>query len=75
MVEFSRGEELYQFHWVVGTKDAKIPLKFWVGSLGLTVSLRVVGCGQADAILEETSELLGKGRGKLRATIRDEGIM
>ena len=75
MVEFSGGQELYPFHRVVGTKDVKIHLKFLIGSLSLTISLRVIGSGQADVILEEMSKFLGKGRGKLRATIRDESVM
>ena len=75
MVEFRRRKELYPCSWVVGTEDAKVCLKFLIGLLSLTISLRVIGSGQADVILEEMSKFLGKGRGKLRATIRDESVM
>ena len=75
MVEFCGGKELYRFSWVVGTKGAEICFKFLIGSLGLTVSLRMIGSREANIVLEEMSEFLGEGRSELRATVGDESIM
>ena len=75
MVEFCRGKELYPFSRIVDTKDAEICLKLLIGSLSLTISLRMVGSGEANIISEEASEFFGEGRGKLWTTIRDESIM
>ena len=43
--------------------------------LGLSICLRMVGSGEVNMILEETSEFLSKGRSKLRASVRDESVM
>ena len=75
VVEFCRGKELYPFSRVVGAKDAEISFEFLIGSLGLSIRLRMVGCGEANIILEEMSEFLSKGGGELRASVRDESIM
>ena len=75
MVEFSGEKELHPFCQVIGTKDVKICLKFLIGSLGLTISLRVIGSGEVNIILKEMSEFFGKGRSKLRTMIRDESIV
>ena len=75
VVEFCRGKELYPFSWVVGTKDAEICFELLIGSLSLTISLWMISSGEANIILEETSEFLGKGRSKLRTLVRDESVM
>ena len=75
MVEFSGGKEVYPFCQIIGTENVKIHLKFLICSFSLTICLRVIGCGQVNIEFKETSKFLGEGRGKLRATIRDEGIM
>ena len=75
MVEFHRGKELYPFGQVVGTKDAEICLEFLIGSLGLTIGLRVIGSGEANIILKEMSKFFGKGRSELRTLVRDESIV
>ena len=75
MVEFCRGKELYPFSRVVGTKDVEIYFKLLIGLHGLTISLRMIGSGEANIILEETSKFLGKGRSKLRASVGDESIV
>ena len=75
MVELGGGKELYPFSWVVGTEDAKICFKFLIGSLSLTITLRMISGGQANIILEEMSEFFGEGGSKLRTMIRDESIM
>ena len=53
MVEFGRREELHPFSRVVGAEDAEISLEFLVGSLGLSVGLRVVCGGESYVIVEE----------------------
>ena len=75
VVEFCQGKELYPFSWVVGAKDAEISFKFLIGSLGLSIHLRMVGSGEVNIILEEMSEFLSEGGGKLRASVGDESIM
>ena len=75
MVEFCRGKELYPFSWVVSTKDVKICFKFLIGSLSLTISLRMIGSREANIVLEEMSEFLGEGRSKLRASVGDESVV
>ena len=75
VVEFYRGKELYPFSRVVGTKDVEICFKLLIGSLSLTICLWVIGSRQVNIILEEVSEFLGKGGGKLRTTVGDESVM
>ena len=75
MVEFCQGKELYPFSRIVGAKVVEISFKFLIGSLSLSIRLRMVGHGEANIILEETSEFLGKGRSKLRASVGDESIV
>ena len=54
MVEFGGGEELHPFSRVIGAEDAEISFEFLIGSLSLSVSLRVVGGGESYVIVEET---------------------
>ena len=75
VVKFCQGKELYPFSRVVGAKDVEICFKLLIGSLSLSIGLRMVGSGEANIILEETSKFLSKGRSELRASVRDESIM
>ena len=75
VVEFCQGKQLHPFSQVVGAKDAEISFEFLIGLLGLSICLRMVGSGEVNMILEETSEFLSKGRSKLRASVRDESVM
>ena len=75
VMEFCRGKELYPFSRVVGAKDVEISFELLIGLLGLSIGLRMVGSGEANVILEETSKFLSEGRGELRASVRDESIM
>ena len=52
VVEFCGGKELYPFSGVVGTKDVEICLKLLIGSLGLTIGLRMIDSGEANIIFE-----------------------
>ena len=53
MMEFSGGKELHPFSRVIGAEDAEISLEFLVGSLSLSVSLRMVCSGESYVIVEE----------------------
>ena len=75
VVTFCRGKELYPFNRVIGAKDAEICFKLLIGSLGLSIGLRMVGSGEANIILEEMSQFLSEGRSELRALVRDESIV
>ena len=75
MVEFCQGKELYPFSQVVGVEDAEISFELLIGLLGLSISLRMVGSGEANIILEETSKFFSKGGSKLRALVGDESIV
>ena len=75
VMEFCRGKELYPFGQVVGAKDVEICFELLIGSLSLSIGLRVVGSGEANIILEETSKFLSKGRSELRASVRDGSVM
>ena len=75
VVKFCQGKELYPFSRVVGAKDAEISFEFLIGSLSLSIHLRMVSCGEANIILEETSEFFSEGGGELRASVGDESIM
>ena len=75
MVEFCQGKEMHQFSWVVGAKDAEISFELLIGSLGLSIGLRMVGSGEVNIIFEKTSEFLSEGRSELRALVRDESVV
>ena len=52
VVEFRGGEELYPFSQVFGAKDVEICLKLLIGSLSLTISLRMICSREANIIFE-----------------------
>ena len=51
VLEFSGGEELRPLVRVVGTEDLKISLYFLIGSFGLSISLGVIRCREANIIV------------------------
>ena len=53
----------------------EVGFNFLVNPLSLPIGLRVVGSGEFDVIFEELSQFSGEGGGKLRASIRYQGIM
>ena len=53
MVEFSRGEELHPFSWVIGAEDVEIGLEFLIGSFSLSIGLRMIGSGESYVVVEE----------------------
>ena len=73
--KFCRGEELSPFLRIMGTKDPKIGFNLLIGMFGLSICLGVVGRGETDVVFKDTGELSSKGRGKLWASIRDDGVI
>ena len=61
--------------WLICAEDAEVGFNFLVNPLCLPIGLRVVGSGEFDVVLEESSQFSGEGRGKLRASIRYQGVM
>ena len=53
MVKFGGGKELHPFSWVVSAEDAEISLEFLVGSLSLSVGLRLICNGESYVVVEE----------------------
>ena len=75
MVELGGKKELGPQGQIIGIKNPKICFKFLIGSLGLSISLRVVCCGESYVIFEKVSEFASKGRGELRTMIGDDCVM
>ena len=75
MLELSGSKELGPLVWIVCAEDMEVDFDFLIGSFSLSISLGVIGSRKADVVFEDSSEFSGKGRSKLWATIRDEGIM
>ena len=73
--EFGRSEELGLFLGIIGTKYPKIGFNLLIGSFSLSISLGVISSGEVDIVFKDTSKFLNKGRGELRASIRDDGVM
>ena len=61
MVEFSGGEELHPFSWVIGAEDTEIGLEFLIGSFSLSISLGVVGSGELYVVVEEACKFPCEG--------------
>ena len=54
VLEFGCREEIKPGSRVVGTKDTEICFYFLIGAFGLSISLRVICCGEFDIVLEES---------------------
>ena len=52
VVKFGSGEKFCPFLRIVGSEDSEISLNFLVGSFSLPISLRVIGGGEVDIIVE-----------------------
>ena len=75
MMKLSSGKEVHPFPRIVGTEDAKICFNLLIGSLGLSIHLRVICSGKFDIVVKELCKFSGKGRSKLRASVRYQGVM
>ena len=59
----------------MGTEDPKIGFNFLIGSFSLPIRLGVVGRGEADIVFKNTGEFVSEGRGKLWASVGDDGVV
>ena len=75
MDKFCQGEESSPFPRVVSAEDPEIGFNLLIGSFGLSVSLGVVGRGEANVVFKDVGEFMSKGRGKLRASVGDNGVI
>ena len=75
MDKFGRGKELSPFPRIMGAKDLKIGFDLLIGSFSLSICLGVVGKGESDVVFKDASEFTSKGRGKLGASVGDDGVV
>ena len=73
--EFGKGNVLGPGSRVRATEDLKISFYFLVNAFSLPISLRVIGGGEDKFVTEEFPQFSGKGRGKLRSSIRDDFVV
>ena len=75
MDKFCRSEESSPFTRVVSAEDPEIGFNFLIGSFGLPISLGVVSRGEVDIVFKNMGEFTSEGRGKLWASVRDDGVI
>ena len=75
MIKLSGGKEVCSFLRIVGTENVKICFNLLIGSLGLSICLRVICGGKFGIVVEELCKFSGKGRSKLGAFVRYQGVM
>ena len=75
MLEFCERKELGPLMGVAGTEDTEVGFDFLIGPLGLSISLRVVRSGESNIVFEDSGKFLGKCRGELGSSVRDESVM
>ena len=63
------------FPRVVSAEDPEIGLNLLIGSFSLSVGLGVVGRGEANVVFKDAGEFTSKGRGKLGASVGDDGVV
>ena len=75
MDKFGRGEEVSPFLRIMDAEDPKIGFHFLIGSFSLSISLGVIGGGEANVIFEDAGKFASEGRGKLGASVGDDGVI
>ena len=60
---------------VGSTEDPKICFNLLIDMFCFTIGLWVIGGREGEVIIQEFAKLLGKGGGKLWATIRDDLVV
>ena len=60
---------------VIGTENTEISFYFLIGSFSLSVSLRMVGSGEADIVFKDSGKFLSECRGELWSSVGDESIV
>ena len=74
-MKLSSGKEVHSFLRIIGTEDVKTCFNLLIGSLGLSIHLRMICSGKFDIIVKESCKFSGKGRSKLRASVGYQGVM
>jgi hypothetical protein len=75
MNEFCHGKVLDPIKRCRAAVDAKVGFQFLVQMFSLSISLRVVCCGEGDFIVKESSKFFGEFRGELGTSIRDDFVV
>ena len=75
MLEFSERKELGPLMGITGAEDTEVGFDFLIGSLGLSISLRVVCSGESNVVFEDSGKLLGKRGSELGSSIRNKSVM
>ena len=75
MLEFCERKEPGPLVGVTSTEDTEVGFDFLVGSLGLSISLRVVRSRESNVVFEDSGELLGECRGELGSSVRNESVV
>ena len=75
MLELCECKELGPLVGITGAEDTKVGFDFLIGSFGLSISLRVVGSGESNVIFEDSGKFLGKRRGELGSSVRNESVV
>ena len=75
VLEFGGGKEFGPLVGVFGTEDMEISLYFLIGSFSLSISLRMIGSGEADIVFEDSGKFFSECRGKLWSSVGDESIV
>ena len=75
MLEFCEHKELGPLMGITGTEDTKVGFDFLIGSLGLSISLRVVHSGESNIVFKDSGKFFGKRRGELGSSVRNENVV
>ena len=75
MLEFCESKEFGPLMGITGAEYTEVGFDFLIGSLGLSISLRVVRSGESNVVFEDSGEFFGKRRGELGSSVRDESIV
>ena len=75
MLEFGERKELGPLMGITGAEDTEVGFDFLIGSLSLSISLRVVRGGESNIIFEDSGKFLGERRGELGSSVRNESVV
>ena len=75
VLELCERKELGPLMGITGAEDTEVGFDFLIGSLGLSISLRVVRSGESNVVFEDSGEFLGERRGELGSSIRNESVV
>ena len=75
MLEFCEHKEFGPLVGITGAEDTKVGFDFLIGSLSLSISLRAVCSGESNIVFEDSGKFLGKRRGELGSSVRNESVM